>query len=196
MNQKQVRVSEQALVPQILLARGNRTIENVVSVFLGVMVLSVLAQIAIPLPWTPVPVTGQTFGVAFMSLLWGRRRGLAVVLSYIALGAFGLPVFALGKSGFMFGPTMGYLVGMVVASYWMGLLSDWGWTKTFFRSYLAAASGSLITFCFGALVLSTFVPSGTWFIAGVLPFIPGDIIKTLVASYLAYQTQKKMTVTN
>ena len=181
---------EQAFVPKFLLERGNTLVDNAISIVFGVVLLSLLAQIAVPLPWTPVPITGQTFGVALMALLWGRKRAFGVILSYMAVGALGLPVFAAAKSGLVMGPTMGFLIGMVIASYWMGLLSDLGWTKTWGRSYLAAMSGSVITFVFGVWVLSVFIPKETLFFAGVLPFLPGDLIKTLVASYTAYRLQK------
>lgn len=181
---------EQALVPKILLGRGNRVLDNALSIVFGVVLLSLLAQVAISIPGTPVPITGQTFGVALMALLWGRKRGFAVILSYLFVGAIGLPVFAAAKSGLIMGPTMGYLIGMVIASYWMGLLSDLGWTKTWGRSYLAALSGSVITFIFGVWVLSVFIPSESLFMAGILPFLPGDLVKTLLASYTAFRLQK------
>lgn len=183
---------ELALVPQYIIHRGNRTQENVLSILLGVVGLSLLAQIAIPLPWTPVPITGQTFGVALTALIWGRKRATATILSYLALGALGLPIFAMGKSGFSVGPTAGYLVGMVVATYWMGTLSDLGWVKTWGRSYITAFSGSLIIFFCGVVGLSLFVPTKELWSAGVAPFLPGDFLKTLLASFVAFQTQRSL----
>ena len=183
---------EHSLVPQIITQRGNRTIENVIAIFIGVVGLSLLAQIAIPLPWTPVPITGQTFGVALAALLWGRKRGVAVVLSYLFIGYLGLPVLALGKSGIAMGPTAGYLLGMVIASYWMGMLADFGWTKSYLKTCLVASSGSLIIFAFGAAVLSFFVPSKDILVMGVLPFLPGEIVKTAFASFLAFRAQKSV----
>lgn len=183
---------ELAFIPQHLIRRGNKVLENVVSILVGVTGVSLLAQIAIPLPLTPVPITGQTFGVALASLMWGRKRGVAVVLTYLGLGALGLPVFAMGQSGFSFGPTTGYLIGMVFASYWIGLLSDLGWTRTFLRSYFATFSGSAIIFFCGVIVLSFFIPSKNLITAGVLPFLPGDFIKTLLASFIATRAQNSL----
>ena len=182
---------ENALIPQILVQRGNKLSENILSVFIGVVFLSLLAQLAIPLPGTPVPITGQTFGVALAALLWGRKRGVAVVVSYLTAGAMGLPVFAAAKSGLIMGPTMGYLIGMVLASYWMGTLSDFGWTKTFLKSWFTVFTGSIIVFAFGALVLSFFVPAKDVLLMGVIPFLPGDLIKTLVASFVAYKSNNQ-----
>lgn len=183
---------EHALIPQLIINRGNKVLDNSLSVVFGVVLLSLLAQIAIPLPWTPVPITGQTFGVALTALLWGRKRGLAVVLLYLVVGALGLPVFAMGTTGLVVGPTFGYLMGMVVASYWMGFLSDSGWTKSLFRTWLAAVSGSAITFSFGVLVLSIFVPAKALLVSGVLPFLPGDAIKILLVTFIVFQTQRSV----
>lgn len=179
-----------SFVPTYLDRRGSKIHENILSVLLGVLGLSLLAQIAIPLPWTPVPITGQTFGVSLMSLLWGRKRALSSVVIYLALGAVGLPIFALGKFGISLGPTTGYLIGMVLAAYWMGSLSDRGGTKTWWRTYLSAFSGSAIIFSCGVLGLSFFIPTESLLSAGVLPFLPGDLLKTLLASTIAFQTQK------
>src|SRR3989344_2031632 len=181
---------ELALVPQYIIQRGNKIQANVLSVVLGVLCLSMLAQIAIPLPWTPVPITGQTFGVTLIALMWGRKRALATILSYLALGALGLPIFAMGKAGFSFGPTTGYLIGMAVATYWMGFLSDQGWTKSWLRLYLTAVSGSIIIFSCGVAVLSLFIPTQNLLSAGVLPFLPGDFLKTLISSCIAFQAQR------
>lgn len=179
-----------ALIPQFIIQRGNKLEENILSVLLGAIGLSLLAQIAIPLPWTPVPITGQTFGVSLIALMWGRKRAMATFVSYLGLGALGLPVFALGKSGLSIGPTTGYLVGMAAATYWIGTLSDMGWTKTWWRSYLAAFSGSVLIFIAGVVGLSLFIPNSHLWTAGVLPFLPGDLIKTLLSSYLAFQAGK------
>lgn len=183
---------ELALIPQYIIKRGNKIQENILSIFLGTAFLSLLAQIAIPLPWTPVPITGQTFGISLMSLIWGRKRATAVILSYLTLGIIGLPIFAMGKSGLSIGPTTGYLIGMAVATYWMGTLSDWGWTNSWWRSYWVAASGSSIIFLCGVLGLSLFIPTKNLWSAGVVPFLPGDFLKTLLSSYIAFKAQQSL----
>ena len=181
---------ELAPISQFIISRGNKAKENILAVAIGIVLLSLLAQVAIPLPWTPVPVTGQTFGVSLMALLWGRKRAFSVILGYLFLGGIGLPIFALGKSGLSFGPTIGYLIGMALAAVWMGTLSDRGWTKTWLRTYLVALSGSVIIFSCGVFCLSFFLPFKNLLITGVLPFLPGDLIKSLLASYIAFKSQK------
>jgi biotin transport system substrate-specific component len=183
---------ENAFLPKMIVRNGNRILDNILAITCGVALISLMAQITIHLPFTPVPITGQTFGVALTSLLWGRKRGLATMISYLSLGGLGLPIFALGSSGLSVGPTSGYLIGMVFASYLMGTLSDLGWTQSFFKSWLATFLGSVVIFSFGLLALSYFVPAPGLFIAGLWPFLPGDAIKTLLASFIAYKVSMRV----
>ena len=165
---------------------------KIAAVLGGIVFLSILAQVAIPLPFTPVPITGQTFGVAFLSLMMGRRWGLSSVVSYVALGAAGLPLFAQGHSG-LTAISSGYLVGMCVSSFVIGTLSDKGWSRSFGKTLLTCALGSFCVYTFGVIVLANFLPLGSLFAKGVLPFIPGDIVKSTLAATLASKlnSQKK-----
>ena len=185
-------MTSQALVPNTIAKASNKFLTETVFFLLGVLALSLLAQIAIPLPWTPVPITGQTFGVALVALSWGRKRAFSIVLSYLALGAMGLPVFAMGKSGLALGPTTGYLVGMMVASFVVGTLADIGFTKTFSKSLIAAFCGSLCTFTCGLIGLSLFVPNEALLTAGLLPFLPGDVIKNFLAATISWKARKTL----
>jgi biotin transport system substrate-specific component len=124
-------IQSQAFLPRLLSAKQSQVIYNLLSIGFGVALISVLAQASITLPFTPVPITGQTFGVALIALLWGSKRAFITTVSYLLLGAAGLPIFAMGKAGLAFGPTLGYLIGMMFASAWMGFLADRGWTKSF-----------------------------------------------------------------
>ena len=155
------------------------------SVALGVALLTALSKIALPIPGSPVPVTGQTFGIALIALLWGRKRAMTTVASYLLLGFSGAPVFAGPVLPFTLGPTSGYLVGMFFSSAWVGWLSDRGWSRSLWRALIAAETGSLIIFAFGLGVLSTFVPSEHLLAAGWIPFIPGDVLKTTLAAWVA-----------
>lgn len=173
--------------PQFIrVIQKSRQIPVVLSVLLGVGLLTALSRVAIPLPGTPVPVTGQTFGVALLALLWGRKRGWSSVVAYLLLGSAGLPLFAKASSLWVFGPTTGYLIGMLAAAGIMGKLSDQGYVRGFKSAWMVAALGSAITFIFGVGVLSQYVPDGQAFVMGWFPFIPGDLIKTtLVAGIVA-----------
>lgn len=186
----------QALVPNLLnksnaLVSSN-ALSELLSLVVGVALISGLAQIAIPLPWTPVPITGQTLGVSLVALSWGRHRAVLIMLAYLLLGSVGLPIFAMGKSGFLMGPTMGYLMGMVLATYVAGALSDFGFTKGFWKSLMAAYCGSICVLGMGLLVLSFYVPSEQLLMAGLWPFLPGDLIKNTVAALTSWRLRQSL----
>jgi biotin transport system substrate-specific component len=173
-----------AFVPAKINHTENQILVSALSVILGVVMLALLAQVKIALPWTPVPVTGQTFGVAVLALMWGSRLSLITFLTYLGIGFLGAPVFAGGLSGLLVGPTFGYLIGMMVSSWVVGKLSDRGWGESFKTALGACYIGSLLTFLFGVAVLSLFIPTDKLLIAGVLPFLPGDLIKNILAATL------------
>jgi biotin transport system substrate-specific component len=157
-----------------------------VSPILGAIALAVLAQVRVTLPWTPVPITGQTFGVALMALLFGARVAGPAIALYVIAGALGAPVFSGGLGGLgSLGPTLGYLGGMVVASFVVGALADRGWARRFWTALGAAYVGSAITFACGLAVLSAYLPSEALLGAGLLPFLAGDAIKNTLAAGIA-----------
>jgi len=146
--------------------------------------MGVLAQISIPLPFTPVPVTGQTFGVLLTGALLGSRRGGAAMLVYLAEGIAGLPVFALGHSGLatILGPTGGYLLSYPVAAFAVGFLTERGWDRAFLRSAAAMVLGEVVIYTVGLSWLAHFVGSSRVLALGFLPFLPGDVAKLLLAA--------------
>lgn len=183
-------MKSQALVPNLLRESRTSAIMELAALATGVILLTLLAQIAIPLPGTPVPITGQTLGVALIALSWGRRRGAAVMAIYIGLGALGLPVFTSAPPGILLGPTFGYLMGMLAASFVVGWLADLGASRGFWRSLGAAYVGSAIIFACGVYGLSFYLPSQDLWLAGVLPFLPGDLIKNVIAALVSSQAAK------
>jgi biotin transport system substrate-specific component len=110
------------------LSARNRLLTDAALIITGSLLVAVMAQISIPLPPSPVPITGQTFAVLIVGAVLGSKRGAASLALYLAQGALGLPVFAEFKSGLvtLFGPTGGYLFGFVVAAYVVGLLAERG----------------------------------------------------------------------
>ena len=157
---------------------------SLIKCVLGVMALSALAQIKFYLPLSPVPVTGQTFGIALLALSFGRKLAFTTTLSYLFLGAIGLPIFAGLQAGIM-GPSMGYLVGMLVASVVVGELSDRGAKKSFAKALMATYAGSFCVFTFGLIGLSFYVPSSELLLLGLFPFLAGDLVKNLTAASIA-----------
>lgn len=143
------------------------------------------AYVRIPLPFTPVPITGQTFAVLFTGAVLGSRRGAAALLLYLTEGMLGLPVFAGGLSGaaHLIGPTGGYLLSYPLAAGLAGLLAERGWDRSLLRAAIAMFCANGIVFLMGVLWLSCFVGSiGTAIAQGLLPFLPGEIIKIGLAS--------------
>jgi biotin transport system substrate-specific component len=156
-------------------------------VLAGSLLIALSAQVALLLPFSPVPVTGQTMAVLLVGALLGRRRGSLAVLAYIAEGMAGLPVFASGAAGpaRLLGPTGGYLVGFVAAAYLVGLLAERGWDRRISTTAAAMALGNLVIYAVGALWLAPFVGGIDQALAlGVAPFIPGDLLKIGAAALL------------
>ncbi len=149
--------------------------------FYGALVIALLTQVRIPLPFTPVPITGQTFAVILWPLLFGRTIGLSSIGIYLAAGALGLPVFAgLESLTALWGPTSGYLMGFVAAGFLVGGLRDRGITATISGTLLAIVSAVTIILACGALVLGIFVGYENVWVMGIAPFLLGDVIKTVL----------------
>ena len=156
-----------------------------VPVLLGFNLLLVLTSyISFHPTWSPVPITGQTFGILLIAMALGRVRGASVVMAYLVEGAAGLPVFAGGTAGIpiLLGPTGGYLVGFLLAAYVVGWLADIGQSNKYYLSFLAMLVGTIIIFICGFAWLASFVPSDMLLMAGLYPFLPGAAIKLAVAA--------------
>jgi biotin transport system substrate-specific component len=156
---------------------------DVVLVAAGVLAIATAAQIRIPVPFSLVPITGQTFAVMLIAALYGPRRGVATILAYIGSGAMGLPFFAGGAAGiaYLAGPTTGYLAGWIGAAWLIGALMERGWSTRAWTTALAMWMGSLVIFACGVLWLSRFVGLKAAVTTGFFPFIPGDFIKIALA---------------
>lgn len=165
-------------------AKEKETFKNILLVLGGVAFLSIMSQVLIPLPYTPVPISLGTFGVTLMALLYGRKLGTATILSYVAAGSLGAPIFAGGKAGSLFSPTGGYILGYIIAVVILGYLADKGVTKSYVKTILSLLLSSAIILTLGALVLSLFVPGKNAFMIGVLPFLPGDALKSTTVTLL------------
>jgi len=150
----------------------------------GSLLIGLCAQIAIPL-W-PVPVTGQTFAVLMIAALFGARRGCFAVLAYIIEGAAGLPVFAMGRGGFIIlrGFTGGYLIGFIAAAYLVGFLAERGWDRRISTTVLAMVLGNIVIYTFGLLWLLSLPGIDNVLRKGLYPFIIGDLLKIALAAVL------------
>jgi biotin transport system substrate-specific component len=159
-------------------------LENTFLVVAASLVTGLAAQVAFRLPWTPVPITGQTFAVLLSGALLGPKRGFLAQVLYIAEGGAGLPMFAGGASGLavLTGPTAGYLIAFPFAAAITGWLAARGWDRRFATTMLAMLIGSSVIFLLGAIGLARFVPGSAVLSSGVLPFLPGDVIKAALAA--------------
>lgn len=148
------------------------------------LILVASAYVSIPLPFTPVPITGQTFAVMLIGMVLGRTLGAGVVLAYLIEGACGLPVFAGGAMGLpaLIGPTGGYLMGFVVAAWVTGFLAEHKWDRNYLLSALAMLIGHAIVFAAGMAWLYRYVPGDQVIALGLAPFVVGTIIKVVAAA--------------
>jgi len=165
--------------------RTTEWIRTLFLILLGSLLLAALAQVEIVLPFTPVPITGQTFGVLLIGAILGSKRGAASMILYLTEGALGLPFFAGGASGIgiLTGATAGYLVGFVIAAYVIGLLAERGLERNVRTSIIPFIVGTIIIYICGVAWLSVVLGSFSKAITfGVLPFLIGDAIKLIAAS--------------
>lgn len=146
------------------------------------LINAAFARISIPLPFTPVPITGQTLAVLLTGAVLGSRRGALALLLYIAEGSAGLPVFAKGASGLFWTlPSGGYLLGFVAAAYVVGLLVERGLHRGPWL-LVAMLLGNAVLYIPGLIQLSFFVGWDKVLPLGLYPFIPGDLVKIYIAS--------------
>ena len=153
----------------------------------GSLLIGLCAQLAIQLPFSPVPVTAQTFAVLMIGTLLGARRGSLCVLAYLVQGAAGLPVFAQGRAGLpvLISPTGGYLVGFVFAAYLVGLLAESRWDRQVGTTILAMILGNIVIYAFGLIWLCCLMGVNKTILAvGLYPFIVGDLLKIALAAIL------------
>ncbi len=151
----------------------------------GALFTALLAQVSIPLPFTPVPVTLQTFAVLTTGATLGARKGALSLLVYALVGMAGAPVFAGGTAGAstVLGPLGGYLIGFVVAAYLVGLLAERGWDRDG-KVLLAMVIGEVAMYAIAVPWLGLYLGMAKAVTLGFLPFVIGDTLKLLVASGL------------
>lgn len=177
-------VTQPHTLVDVLLPRQQRSwLLDAALVLLFSAFVGLTAQVEIPL-W-PVPLTLQTLGVLFTGAVLGSRRGALALVLYLAEGAAGLPIFAGGASGVahLLGPTGGYLAGFVVAAGVVGWLAERGWDRRLVWTALAMLAGNVIIYALGVAWLAVYLGDlQTAVVNGALIFVPGDLIKIVVAA--------------
>ncbi|MGA1998956.1 MAG: biotin transporter BioY [Terriglobales bacterium] len=148
------------------------------------LLVALCARLSVPLPFTPVPLTLANFGVLVVGLLLGSKRGFAALALYLAQGAAGLPVFAVGAGGIaqLLGPTGGYLLAYPLAAFIAGWIAERGAGK-FGRFLVAALAAEVVIFAGGLAWLMVLTHGATQAMSfGLYPFVFAEIIKITAAA--------------
>ena len=188
------------LIP-VVAARPASWLRPVGIVLAANVFLAVCAHIALPLAFTPVPLTLQTFAVLVLGLLLPPQLAAATLIAYLAEGAAGLPMFAPSPAmpglAHLLGPTGGYLLAYPVAA----VLISWIWRRSgrsFAGAAIGAAAGDIVILACGALWLGVFahVQAGSVLSLGVTPFLPGDALKVAAAASVAVGLERFRSLSN
>lgn len=175
-----------AVITQRALPRS--AVISVLLVVAAAALTALAAQWRIVLPFTPVPITGQTFAVLLTGAALGWKLGAAGQMLYVAAGALGAPVFSEGSGGMevIRGATGGYLIGFVFAAGLVGWMAEHRQDRTFPTMFTAFILGSAVIYLFGVigLMIATGWPLVEAVEKGVVPFLLGDLIKAAVAGLL------------
>ena len=169
--------------------RRSSAVRRSLAVGAGALIIALSAQVVMPVPFSPVPMTLQPLAVLAVGGLLGGTAALAALVLYMGLGLVGFPVFAGGGSGLLrlLGPTGGYLMSYPFAAFLTGLLAERGLDRRYATSVLAMGAGLAVVFTFGVVWLAWFArpAAGSLDLAlrtGLYPFIPADIVKIFVAA--------------
>jgi biotin transport system substrate-specific component len=162
--------------------------KNAALVVGATLLMGILGRFALPLPFTPVPLTLANFGVLLVGLTLGSRRGFAALTLYLAAGAMGAPVFApsaLSGVAQLLGPTGGYLISYPFVAFLAGWIAERG-PKTFARYALASVAGEILLFVSGVswIMVLLHAPLARAANFGLYPFVFAEVIKVLAAAEL------------
>ena len=163
---------------------------RVAAVLFATVATVVAAQISVPLPFTPVPFTLQPMIVLLAGAALGSRLGLTSQVCYLALGLAGLPVFAASPVlppglARLLGPTGGFLMSYPLAAFVAGYFAERGFDRRYLTSVVAMSAGLAIVFAFGVAWLAFGLPHvglSAAVATGLIPFVPADIVKILLAA--------------
>lgn len=173
--------------PVLIEALPGARVRDATVVLLQALLIAASAQLAFPLPGTPVLVTGQTFVVLLGAAVLGPGRAATGAALYGFAGLLGVPWFAVQG-----GSSLGYVAGFVLAGHLVGALARRGWTRTLVGATAAMVAGNLVIYAAGATVLALVLglgPAGAVAV-GVVPFLPGDAVKIAAAVALLPSLQR------
>lgn len=158
---------------------------SILQVIVASLFLAFCSQISIPLFFSPVPITGQTFAIMLIGASLGSRKGLLAVLTYLVEGTLGLPFFAGGSFGLMslIGLRGGYLLGFLLQVFLVGWFVEQQTSFKLKKIFPVLLLSSLLTLALGALWLAIFVPFEMALIMGFTPFLIGEALKSILIAY-------------
>jgi len=173
------------------LIRGRAAV-NMLTIIAGSALIALAAQIAIPIPFSPVPLTLQPLAVLLVGVVLGSVRGAAAASLYLLEGASGLPVFAQGHGGIFWlaGATAGYLYSYPLAAWTAGWFSERGWGSTITRSICGMLVALGVIYAGGWSWLAMLVGARAAFTMGIVPFVLADIIKIALGAALLPYAQR------
>jgi biotin transport system substrate-specific component len=150
------------------------------------LLIAIAAQIAVPVPFSPVPLTMQPLAVLMVGVVLGSRRGAAAAALYLLEGAGGLPVFAQARGGaaWLAGPTAGYLWSYPFAAFVAGWFSERGWGNTILRAVSGMLVALAVIYAGGWSWLAIWAGPGAAFDMGIVPFVVADIVKVAIGAAL------------
>jgi len=181
-------------IPQILLERviRGRAVVSVLTIIAASILIALAAQVAIPIPGSPVPLTLQPVAVLLVGVTLGSRRGAAAAALYLFEGMSGLPVFAQGHGGpvWLIAPTAGYLWSYPFASWLAGFVSERGWGSSILRAVCGMLAALGVIYLGGWTWLATLTDVTHAWQMGVAPFVVADMIKIAIAASLLPSAQR------
>jgi biotin transport system substrate-specific component len=181
-------------IPSVVIDRlvRGRAAANMLLVVGASALIAIAAQVAIPLPGSPVPLTLQPLAVIFIGVALGSTRGAAAAALYLLEGMSGLPVFAQGHGGpaWLIGPTAGFLYSYPFAAWVAGFVSERGWGSSILRAITGMLLALGVIYLGGWSWLALLTDPRTAFAAGVAPFVLADIVKVALGAALLPKAQK------
>ncbi len=174
------------------------SIKEMVLIGIFAALTGILAQISVPLPFSPVPITFQVFAVCLSAIILGSKLGTFSQIIYLLLGAIGIPIFAnfTGGMQMVLGPTGGFLIGFPIMAWIVGRFVDHN--PSILKSLVGLFIGLFACYFLGVLQLSFVTKMGIQksIMVGAVPYIPLDIIKIIIAAFLGLQVRKSLMKAN
>jgi biotin transport system substrate-specific component len=192
-------MSEKALaksmtIPSVVIERlvRGRAAADMLLVIGASALIAIAAQVAIPIPFSLVPLTLQPLAVIFVGVALGSKRGAAAAILYLLEGFSGLPVFAQGHGGplWLMGATAGFLYSYPLAAYVAGFVSERGWGSSIIRAVAGMLLALGVIYLGGWSWLAMLTDARTAFLTGVAPFVAADLVKVAIGATLLPKAQQ------